>query len=438
MATFVAIADLPISAHKRHLRVQCVVRNLICDGTMIGFRKDFLPKLHQPTDDLSQPTISGSKHSERILVSTTRARSLLMKYAATTKDRKQVSNPKPLSTAESRELCQLLRKDFSSLAAFLQALQRESGKNLSPPEYHQFFSELARCSPACGIFQTRENESVFEILQQVAEANKNIFDSKNHAGLVSLQDQVPIMVMFLHAATKGGAESLPDVASELLTHILDVCRAPYIVPLPPPSFYLSPAENDLSFSPQLPLLTGKGKYAADKLLSRNKQTSDSCRKDSYGHPSLSPGIFTIFCPHGICYGFEVMQSCESPMHPFSIFRQRFRVAPHVIIYDNACKLHQYCLNREPQFFSNTLFAVDRFHWRGHVGCSAGYSLDTYKNMSLREINSQVNEQANAGLQRIRGQLAYMTPENFMFTIALFFSVKNSDVQRKLDFSAVRL
>ena len=44
-------------------------------------------------------------------------------------------------------------------------------------------------------------------------------------------------------------------------------------------------------------------------------------------------------------------------------------------------------------------------------------------MSLKEINSQVNEQASAGLQRIRGQLAYMTPENFMFTIALYFSIK---------------
>ena len=149
---------------------------------------------------------------------------------------------------------------------------------------------------------------------------------------------------------------------------------------------------------------------------------------------------TIFCPHGICYGFEVMQSCESPMYPFSIL-DHFRVAPHVIIYDNACKLHQYCLNREPRFFSNTLFVVDRFYWRGHVGCSAGYSLDTYKNMSLREINSQVNEQANAGLQRIRGQLAYMTPENFVYHIFVFFLLRTvmcseNLIFQQLDFSFI--
>ena len=40
--------------------------------------------------------------------------------------------------------------------------------------------------------------------------------------------------------------------------------------------------------------------------------------------------------------------------------------------------------------------------------------NTYKQMAIKDINSQVSEQANAGLQRIRGQLAYMTPENFMF------------------------
>ena len=81
----------------------------------------------------------------------------------------------------------------------------------------------------------------------------------------------------------------------------------------------------------------------------------------------------IFCPHGICYGFEVMATHESLRHPFQIFRSRFTVAPKlIIIYDNACKLHQYCLDREPAFFGHTQFAVDRFHWHSHIGCSLGW------------------------------------------------------------------
>ena len=75
--------------------------------------------------------------------------------------------------------------------------------------------------------------------------------------------------------------------------------------------------------------------------------------------------------------------------------------------------------------------MDRFHWKGHIGCSGGYSLDVYKHSKFKEINSQVNEQANAGLQRIKGQLAYMSLDNFMLTLSLFLAVKNKDIQNKI-------
>ena len=91
-----------------------------------------------------------------------------------------------------------------------------------------------------------------------------------------------------------------------------------------------------------------------------------------------------------------MATHESSCHPFQIFRSWFTVAPKLIIYDNACKLHQYCLNREPAFFGYTQFAVDHFHWCGHIGCLAGYSLDKYSTIAeVRAMNSQVNEQGKA-------------------------------------------
>ncbi len=167
------------------------------------------------------------------------------------------------------------------------------------------------------------------------------------------------------------------------------------------------------------------------LLSRSKPEIDECRKLSHGHPTLSPGIFTLYCQHGVCYGFEVMESAESPKVPFRIFKTRFPTPPERIVYDNACKLHQYSLNCEPHFRS-TKFLVDRFHWKGHVGCSRGYCLDAYSGLDSRSLNSQVNEQANAGLQRIRGQLAYMTPKNFVFHANLFLAIKNIDACSKLN------
>ena len=162
----------------------------------------------------------------------------------------------------------------------------------------------------------------------------------------------------------------------------------------------------------------------------------AAEKASYGHPTLTPGIFTIYCVHGVCYGFEIMRRCESPRVPFSIFTSRFNTPPKSIVYDNACKLHVYCLNREPALYKQTRFFVDRFHWRGHVGCSRGYSLDSYQSMDVRSINSQVNEQANAGLQRIKAQLAYMKPDNFNFTLSMFLCITNMDKVNALDLSGL--
>jgi len=52
-------------------------------------------------------------------------------------------------------------------------------------------------------------------------------------------------------------------------------------------------------------------------------------------------------------------------------------------------------------------------------------MDTYRTrVDLKSLNSQVNEQANAGIARIKGQLAYMLPDNFMFHCALFLAMKN--------------
>ena len=162
----------------------------------------------------------------------------------------------------------------------------------------------------------------------------------------------------------------------------------------PSSYYLPPTADELSFSSQIFLFFHNMGTMLLTNPSRHMTATHVGIKASYGHPSLSPSIFTVFSPHGICCGFEMMQSCESPKHPFSIFRQRFQKAPRVIVYDNACELHQYCLNREPHFFRSTLFAVDWFHWQGHVGCSASYCLNNYKQMAIKDIKNGHKGQTN--------------------------------------------
>ena len=81
---------------------------IVCHGTMIGFRKDFLPQLSHST--LSTPQIVGSRltRRERVLVSsTTKARSLLMKYAGYKNNGKCVWQHKKLTRFKSFALPQV-------------------------------------------------------------------------------------------------------------------------------------------------------------------------------------------------------------------------------------------------------------------------------------------------------------------------------------------
>ena len=96
-------------------------------------------------------------------------------------------------------------------------------------------------------------------------------------------------------------------------------------------------DNNLAYFPQLPKVRHRGYYRTDK------NTSGPVCKQRSAHPSLLPGVFTLFCQHGnkrcihvgwlycnlyllytgICYGFEVMRFAESPNVPFTVIYERF-------------------------------------------------------------------------------------------------------------------
>ena len=52
--------------------------------------------------------------------------------------------------------------------------------------------------------------------------------------------------------------------------------------------------RELSYFPCLPKVRVRRLYKVD---SHSRRTA-GCTKQSSGHPTLLPGIFTIYCPHG--------------------------------------------------------------------------------------------------------------------------------------------
>lgn len=91
------------------------------------------------------------------------------------------------------------------------------------------------------------------------------------------------------------------------------------------------SDSDMAFFPQLPVIRSRGSYRADRV-----RKEKICTKHTTSHPSLLPGVFVMFCQHGICYGFEIMRVSESPNTAFCALFCRFQNAPSTVIYDNAC------------------------------------------------------------------------------------------------------
>jgi hypothetical protein len=52
---------------------------------------------------------------------------------------------------------------------------------------------------------------------------------------------------------------------------------------------------------------------------------------------------------------------ESPRDAFAVLytRKDREELPKYVVYDNSCQLRNYCMRREPAFFSDVTFVVDR-------------------------------------------------------------------------------
>ena len=160
----------------------------------------------------------------------------------------------------------------------------------------------------------------------------------------------------------------PEAIRSLVLHLQEVARRPLLAPQAPlaPSPPTPDSDNHVTFAPRFPLLRLPQQYKADGPAHDTSRDEVPCTKYSQSHPGLTPGIFAIFCPHGMCMGFVIMSRGEGPKTAFDFIFHRFAKAPKMIIYDNACNLHRYALRRQPLYFSATRFAMDRMHQNNHV------------------------------------------------------------------------
>jgi len=323
---------------------------------------------------------------------------------------------KKLTIISSKEfLLQLRSFNRAIFSAVKWTFDAYTGSTI-PKGIQDLFRCVASASPVCSYVYP--SDSVHSTIRSLCDTG-----TKSDAKLLkSLQREAPI---FFNILTELMGSCFPEEFKGLLLFLCDKSMVPFAG-----ACVVSTSDRVSSTSlcsfPNLPELRLRGRFAQDK----DGVKTDSCRKFYRGHPRLMPGIFTIYCSHGICYGYQVMESQESPNVPFTIFRTRFPVAPKLVIYDNACGLHAYCLNRDPLYFQKTSFMVDRFHWKNHTGCSLGYDIKKY--LHLKDVNTEINEQQNAATKRLKNQLSYMNTQHFLMHCNFFFWYQNIKKKAKMD------
>lgn len=380
---------------------------LICDGTSLSFQR----RMWQWDDLKDEPVkqLNRSSFHEKIFIPDFNTRKLLHRLAAGGQYIRG-KTVKPLDKKEKEKLFKDIKEASLPLSNLLTEIECDPG---SIAAYRKLLLSLASPSPVCSYVHPTT-----EVQDLLSEIFKEIDVRKNPILVEKIHKLIPIIFDVLENKSIAGSLKL------LLKEMWNIAIDPFVDSIPDQESEEEIKNEEMAFFPSLPKIRNRGVFDQDKRNTRNNRKLETCSKTYRGHPSLLPGIFTIFCPHGVCYGFQVMQTNESPDVPFTIFRTRFKTAPKYIIYDNACKLHSYCISRDPQFFKDTEFYVDRLHWENHTSCSYGYNLSLYP--QFNSINSQLSEQSNAGLKRIKDQLSYMTANNFLSHCTFYLWNKNMD------------
>ena len=388
--------------------IQCPAtgpETLQIDGTTIGCRQDKMDS-NTVIPNNSEP-IQEIRIHLRVLFNA----GLRRKLAAYVGKRGHEHERRPMPDREFQNLLMELPKEFSELL--------DEAGNYCPDSFVTILSELCTPHSTSGIFQFNGEDSrvARDILDEIARGDFTRLETE----IEQLEIYAPLLVTFIKS------EDVPqDLISGVIRVILSSIDAPSSLPEPDPASYgrvPTPSQLPLHYFPNNPPIIGLANYAADENR-RNNEERNLCNKKTRTHQTLSPGLFTFFCNHGVCHGFSLMDQPESPKTAFDILVTKFKKMPSVLVYDNACHLKLYTIKREPARFKDTKFIVDTFHARGHT-CSKGFHMKTYnRDRRITSINPNLVEQANKKFRYLTSQIACMSSDNAMVHFAVFVAINN--------------
>ena len=170
---------------------------------------------------------------------------------------------------------------------------------------------------------------------------------------------------------------------------------------------------------------------------------EKCDKEFPPGHIWTPGLMVLvcLCEKSCIYAVQILHSPESPKTFFDLVRNRFPVAPKFLVYDFACRLHTYCFRREPMYWWNTTFLIDRFHASNHFACAMLYQFKPWydKRQETAKFITTSMETRNARLRsRLQKSFTCMNLHNAVCYLAMFIvQMNNPRITQKFSSRASR-
>lgn len=214
-------------------------------------------------------------HRERIFIAHKDTRDLLRRFS-----------DKGLTGSEFQQLTSLvlLHAPWLSKVILHISSSSEKGTVVCAKEWCKLIHALSATSPACGLLHPSETTS-----NLVKEMIAGDITTKPHL-MKCLQEQLPVMFELTRTLHGYPHELMKPIIEEMLLKANTPFEGDKMEEVTPVAINCN---DEMSYFPHLPKCRERQVYTADTV-----GKVFTCTKKSSRHPTLLPGVFTLFCEHG--------------------------------------------------------------------------------------------------------------------------------------------
>ena len=232
---------------------------------------------------------------------------------------------------------------------------------------HKFIGNISKYSSVAGYMQVMSGEPL-EFLEEFCYQRFDLRAGENGEEQKLVAAELPALWLnLIDILNLEKTNFLPDDVGAIILKLIWIRRNTFLTAaVHAPDDYVEwenkEEEHSTMYYPNWPIWSYPKKYEV-----RNVTDCDFCEKGFNKHNDFSFGVFSVgcLCPYNITMGYELMLCKESAHNIFRLlmFRDLNMHELKGFVFDYACGLDQYILNREPREFEYLRLLVDGAHWQ---------------------------------------------------------------------------